>query len=200
MNQQPCYQWDGTTLKLIDSELDLNIEMAFQPKMLSDVESHLESGWHLAEVFGSSPECMEKRVMHHRSLEGEAVRFRKDGSLLGRCFYLHNQLHGPSLTFFKEGLLASESWFIEGVQQGQVLEFYPSGKLYAHLKFKNGRRHLEQLYFWENGVIQTRLIYQERRLIKAAMYDREGREREQAPILETHEYWKEDEIAKFVEG
>ena len=152
------YQFKDSRFIIQDSELGINIDTSFSPRMIpSD--------------FSKSPEMVVKEGAEGRGLrayfevegkfEGQYLLYYPDGTIETECYYLKSELHGPSRFFSESGICLSESWFYHGKKEGKSTRRFLSGKLSTVERYKKGLHHGKQDYYYENGANKTAMTYKD---------------------------------------
>lgn len=157
------YDFDGTSLRIVDPELGIAIEEAFAPRKLPPFHQ-LESHPDVAVEKSSADEEISAGFRTGKGLEGEWKCFTPTGQVKGECTYREGVLHGPSRFYHKNGQCLSESWFYRGLQHGQALRYDRQGSLLALERYVAGKREGKHMYYYPDGALKTTLEYKEGKL------------------------------------
>ena len=115
--------------------------------------------------------------------EGESVVQRKgvyreyfDNGILEReLSYKNGQLDGRCRIYYKNGNLKKQINYREGIIEGKAYEFYKNGQYKIQGNYKNGIIDAVNMFFYENGNLYSFMVYENGRLAKNIMLDRNGR-------------------------
>ncbi|MEC7839949.1 MAG: 6-hydroxymethylpterin diphosphokinase MptE-like protein [Chlamydiota bacterium] len=151
-NSNDIYKVEDGRLTIYDEELDIDIDIKFAPQMLpEESKKSQQEGQYLSDLF----------VKFNGELEGQYLRYTKDGLLQYEKFYKKGKLHGPVTFYDPAGGVLAKSWFVDGMQQGKNWQYYPSGVVSSLQRYKEGVWHGKQEYYFENKILKSLLNYKE---------------------------------------
>jgi antitoxin component YwqK of YwqJK toxin-antitoxin module len=152
------YSFESEELKLIDSELGLNIEESFFPLLLPDPllgSFDLPSGYNLKTISNDENQVVEAYFLKNDRMDGQYQLYYPSGKLKMNMYYQEGLLHGP-VTFYQEnGVILALSWFLRGKVQGKSKWYHKNNTLYSLQRFLDGIREGKQEYFYANGQKKT---------------------------------------------
>ncbi len=161
------YDFDGTSLRIVDPELGIAIQERFEPRKLPPFHQ-LDNDPDVAIDRSGGDEEISAGFRSEKGLEGEWKCFTPAGQIKGECTYREGVLHGPSRLYHKNGQCLSESWFYCGLQHGQTARYNRRGALLAVERYVAGKREGSQVYYYPDGTLKTTLEYKEGKLEGAA--------------------------------
>lgn len=145
-------------MRLIDPELNLNIDLPFDPLLLPENPmwgQEVADGAFVAGNISGTEFHIEKGGVLH----GQCRLYYLSKKVKGEMFYSEGVLHGPSTFFSENGNVLSSSWFAAGKQEGKCFWYYSDGLLYSLQRFENGVRHGKQEYFFRDGKVKRVITY-----------------------------------------
>lgn len=156
---EEVYQIKNKRLLLIDRELDLEVDLPFDPILLPldpTWGQELDCGHYIAGNISRTEFFVEKNGLPN----GQCRLYDQNQKTKGEMYYTDGLLHGPSTFFNASGQVLSTAWFIHGKCEGKCLWYYFDGQLYSRQRFKNGLPHGKQEYFFRDGAMKTIITYQ----------------------------------------
>lgn len=151
------YSFEDKLITLVDGEMDLHFQEAFDPVLVPDKRKPFESlgGGRLLSPVGTEGWAVEYEGLY----DGQYILLYSNQKMKLESFYLGGLLHGPSTFYGDEGTVLSQSWFIKGMQQGKSWQYYSNGEKYSVQRFFDGLWHGRQEFYYSNGKLKTVLNY-----------------------------------------
>jgi antitoxin component YwqK of YwqJK toxin-antitoxin module len=122
------YEIADGILYLIDDELGISIQEAFESAVLR------EGSYYLGEL-----------------LHGPSVFYGEDGGLLACHWFYQGKRHGKGWQYYASGKLYSLERHKEGKKEGKQEYYYEDGSIKTILHYLEGVLDKEVLLFWPNG-------------------------------------------------
>lgn len=151
------YQFEDKLITLIDEEMNLHFQEAYDPVLVPDIRKPFDS---LGKGYLLSPVGTEGWAAEYEGkYDGQYLLLYPDQKIKLVSYYLGGLLHGPSTFYGETGVVVSQSWYIKGKQQGKCFQYYGNGEVYSIQRFFDGLWHGKQEFFYSNGKPKTILNY-----------------------------------------
>ena len=176
IQKKEIYTIENNRLIIFDEELNLDINIPFEPKLLEKIYETMESDQEvLTDLYFS----------FQGKFEGQYLQYHDNGTIFCEMFFHNDKLHGPITYFSPSGSVLSKSWFIDGLQQGKSFQYYLSGALHGIQRYKNNLPEGIQECYYENNVLKSKIAYSNGILNgKVELYYSNGRKKREMTFKE----------------
>ncbi len=155
------YSYQNHSLKIVDTELNLDFKENFFPIRIPEKPKNNEvlKDDHILRIHRNGEGGFEYAITKGNDVNGEYQLTYSTGKVKLHCFYNWGKLHGPSTFFDEDGNILTKAWYILGKQMGKSWWYYTSGNIYSIQRYVEDKWHGKQEYWYENGVLKTLMEY-----------------------------------------
>jgi antitoxin component YwqK of YwqJK toxin-antitoxin module len=101
-------------------------------------------------------------------LNGEFIRYRKDGTVCEKCTYVDGVKHGEFIRYHEDGTVCEKCTYVNGVKHGEYFEYHENGQVYKKCNYVHGKTHGEYVLYHDNEQLWFKCNFVHGELVETA--------------------------------
>jgi len=148
------YQFDSTSLVIIDPALGIHIEEKSKKKMREEI------------LYYPSGEIKMLRYYHGKDLHGPSIFYGENKIILSQHWYVKGKRQGKSWGYYLNGQLYYIQRFMDDSWHGHQEYYYSNGTLKTSMDYQKGKLEGRVQIYFPDGKLKRELLFAKGKCIK----------------------------------